>query len=245
MRTDAGGSTATAAKATDTLNPLNRLVAATMMLPTHALAGMAAALPFALAVPELGGVALLAGFVGGVLPDLDMYSGHRKSLHYPLYLPALAVPMLAVAVVSRTAVTAGAAFLLLGAALHSVMDVLGGGLELHPWAATSNRAVYDHFHGRWLPPRRVIPYDGSVEDLLLAGGLGLPLVVLATGELRWLVAGAVLVATVYTAVRRQLPDVAVWLLETALDDRLPDRALAMVPDRYRRGTGSAVREAGG
>lgn len=233
------------ANPTDTLNPLNHLIAATMMLPTHALAGMAAALPFALAVPELGGVALLAGFVGGAIPDLDLYAGHRKSLHYPVYYPTLAVPTLALTLVSPTAVTAGAAFLLFGAALHSVMDVLGGGLELHPWAATSDRAVYDHFHGRWLPPRRVIPYDGSVEDLLLAGGLGLPLIVLATGELRWLVVIAFLVATVYTAVRRQLPDVAVWLLETVLHDRLPDRALARVPERYRRGTATAVPDAGG
>jgi hypothetical protein len=206
---------------------------------------MAAALPFALAVPELGAVALLAGFVGGAIPDLDLYAGHRKSLHYPVYYPALAVLTLAFMLVSPTAVTAGTAFLLVGAALHSVMDLLGGGLELQPWAATSDRAVYDHFHDRWLPPRRVIPYDGSVEDLLLAGGLGIPLVVLVSGEIRWLVAIAVLVATVYTAVRRQLPAVAVWLLESVLDDRLPDRVLAMVPDRYRRGTATAASDAGG
>lgn len=216
-----------------------------MMLPTHALAGMAAALPFALAVPELGGVALLAGFAGGAIPDLDLYTGHRKSLHYPVYYPALAVAALALAAASPTTVTVCAAFLLFGAALHSGMDVLGGGLELRPWAATSDRAVYDHFHGCWLPPRRVIPYDGSVEDLLLAGGLGLPLVVMTSGELRWLVVIACLVATVYTTVRRQLPDVAVWLLEAGLDERLPDGVLALVPDRYRQGTATTVQAGGG
>lgn len=235
----------TADEPTDTFNQITRMVADTMMLPTHALAGMAAALPFALAVPELGGVALLAGGVGGTIPDLDMYAGHRKALHYPVYYPALAVPTLALTLVTPTAVTAGAAFLLFGAALHSVMDVLGGGLELRPWDAASDRAVYDHFNGRWLPPRRVIPYDGSVEDLLLAGGLGLPLVVTIAGELRWLVVTALLVATVYTAVRRQLPDVVVWVLETVLDDRLPARAFAMVPDRYRQGTATAVPDAEG
>lgn len=203
------------------------------MLPTHALAGMAAALPFALAAPELAGIALLAGFVGGLLPDLDMYTGHRKSLHYPVYYPVLAVPALAVAVVATVPATVAIAFLLLGAALHSAMDVLGGGLELYPWAATSDRAVYDHFRGRWLAPRRVIPYDGSPADLALAALLGLVLiVVVGTGLVGWLVTSALVVAVVYTAVRRQLPDVAVCLLDTGLGDQLPERVRARVPNRY-------------
>lgn len=218
----------------NTFNLPNRVTPDTMMLPTHALAGMAAALPFALAVPELGGVALLAGFVGGLVPDLDLYAGHRKSLHYPVYYPLLAVPALAGAVLAPTPALVVAAFVLLGAALHSAMDVFGGGLELYPWAATSERAVYDHFRGRWLAPRRLIPYDGSGEDLLLAGLLALPLLAFAGPALRWPVGAALLVAAVYTAVRRHLPGVARWLLETA-DGRLPDRALARVPERYGSG----------
>jgi hypothetical protein len=207
-----------------------------MMLPTHALAGMMAALPFVLAVPELAGTALLAGFVGGAVPDLDLYAGHRKTLHYPVYYPVLAVPALGVAAVAPTPGAVAAACLLLGAALHSVTDVFGGGLELYPWAATSERAVYDHFRGRWLPPRRWIPYDGSPVDLLLAGMLALPLLVGPAAGLRWLVVATLLVATAYTAVRRLLPDVAVWLLDDVLVDRLPDRVHARVPDRYRSGT---------
>lgn len=216
-----------------------------MMLPTHALAGMAAALPFALAVPEFAGIALLAGFVGGLLPDLDMYAGHRKSLHYPVYYPVLAGPALVVAVLAPGPVAVGAAFLLLGAGLHSAMDVFGGGLELYPWAATSDRAVYDHFRGRWLAPRRVIPYDGSPTDLALAAVLGLSLALAAdTILVSWLVATALAVAIVYTAVRRRLPDVAVWLIDSALGTRLPEPVRARVPDRYVSGRRTTVPDGG-
>ncbi len=204
----------------------------TMMLPTHALAGMALAVPAALAVPELAGTALLAGFLGGVLPDLDLYVGHRRSLHFPVYYTALAAPALAVAALHPAAWTVGAALVLAGAALHSVTDVLGGGLELRPWEGTSERAVYDHYRGRWLAPRRWVDYDGSPGDLLLSIGLAVPLLSVTGGPLAVLVAATAAVAAVYAAVRRVLPAVATALI-TVLAEWLPPGLLARVPDRYR------------
>ncbi|MEF8780015.1 MAG: metal-dependent hydrolase, partial [Haloferacaceae archaeon] len=62
-----------------------------MMLPTHALGGMAVALPLLAVSPELAPVALVAGLLGGIFPDLDLYVGHRKTLHYPVYYGAAAV----------------------------------------------------------------------------------------------------------------------------------------------------------
>ena len=73
------------------------------MLPTHALAGMALALPVALVAPEYAPAALAAGFVGGVLPDLDLYTGHRKTLHFPTYYSVLGAGGLVAAVSSPTA----------------------------------------------------------------------------------------------------------------------------------------------
>ena len=203
-----------------------------MMLPTHALAGMALALPVALAVPELAGTALLAGFLGGVLPDLDLYAGHRRSLHFPVYYAALAAPALAVAALFSSPATVGAALVLAGAALHSVTDVLGGGLELRPWEGTSERAVYDHYRGRWLAPRRWVSYDGSPGDFLLSAGLAAPLLAVTGDALSLLVAATVAVAAVYAAVRRLLPAVATALV-SILAERLPPGLLARVPDRYR------------
>jgi hypothetical protein len=204
-----------------------------MMLPTHALAGMVLGLPVALAAPEFATPALLAGFVGGVLPDLDLYAGHRRTLHYPVYYPLLAALAAVVAAIAPSTASVAAAVLLAGAAAHSVADVAGGGLELRPWEATSERAVFDHARGQWLAPRRWVPYDGAPEDLLSAVAIAVPLWMTVTGTLRLLVAASVVVAAVYAAVRRRLPAAAERIVERALAPAVPASLLAYLPARYR------------
>lgn len=202
------------------------------MLPTHALGGMLVALPVVLAAPEFAGVALVAGFLGGVFPDLDLYVGHRKTLHFPVYYSALAVTALLVAVLAPATATVAVALFLLGAAVHSVSDIFGGGLELRPWEATSDRAVYDHHRDRWISPKRWVRYDGSPGDLLLSVAMGVPLLLAFDGALRWVVVSALVVAVTYAAVRRILPAVAVLLVDRVLLRVLPDYGLAYVPRRY-------------
>ncbi|MFC6767016.1 metal-dependent hydrolase [Natrinema soli] len=203
-----------------------------MMLPTHALVGLALALPLAAIAPEFADVALTAGLLGGILPDLDMYIGHRKTLHYPVYYSVLALAVAPFAMLVPTTATIAATVLLLGAAVHSVMDIFGGGLELRPWEATSSRAVYDHHRGRWLAPRRWVRYDGAPEDLLLSLGIAVPLLIALDGVLRSIVGAALVVAVVYTAVRRLLPTIAEVLVAGYLVRTLPDRLLTLLPARY-------------
>ncbi len=178
-----------------------------MMAVTHALAGAALASVLALGAPEFALVAVLAAFVGGIAPDIDLAWTHRRTLHFPVYAPLLALPVLVLAVLFPTAATvAGAAFL--GAvALHSVSDVFGGGLELRPWEATSDRAVYNHHSRRWHAPLRWVRYDGSPEDLLLSSVLAIPVVVF-TPEVTPLVALSLGVAAVYALGRKRLVDFA-------------------------------------
>ncbi len=202
------------------------------MLPTHAFTGLVLALPIALAIPEFGTAALVAGFLGGVFPDLDMYVGHRKTLHYPVYFSALAVAVAPLALLAPTAATVAAAVFLLAAAVHSVTDVFGGGLELRPWEATSDRAVYDHYRGQWIAPYRWVRYDGAPEDLLLSVTLAVPLLLTLEGALRWVVAASLAVAVVYTAVRRLLPRIAEELFDGDVVSSLPTGVLAYVPARY-------------
>lgn len=203
-----------------------------MMLPTHGLIGLAIALPVAMIHPEFADVALLGGFVGGVVPDLDMYAGHRRTLHYPVYYPALSVVAapLALTVPTTTTITAGVA--VTAAAVHSVMDVFGGGIELRPWEATSDRAVFDHHRGRWIAPRRWVRYDGAPEDFLLTVAIAGPLFVAVDGGFRAVVVASVAVATVYVGVRRTLPSVAEFVVEEVLVDRFPPRVLVHLPARY-------------
>jgi hypothetical protein len=199
-----------------------------MMLPTHALVGMALALPIALFAPELAPAALLGGFIGGILPDLDLYSGHRKTLHFPTLYPLGAATAALIALVRPTPVTVAAAFVLVGAAIHCRMDIYGGGLELRPWEATSDRAVYDHVSGRWIPPRRLVAYDGSKGDLGIALVFAAPLLALVEGPFVALVAGAVAVGTAYVLLRRRLAALA-----PVVFGRVPSPLSQYVPARYR------------
>jgi hypothetical protein len=197
-----------------------------MMLPTHVLAGMLLAAPLVRVAPELAPVGLVAGFLGGLVPDLDMYTGHRRTLHYPVYYSVLSVPALVAAAAAPSALTVAVALFLLGAALHSVADMYGGGLELRPWEGNSDRAVYDHHREKWIAPRRGVRYDGAVEDLALSVGLSVPLLVLVDPPLRAVVIGTLAVAVVYTVLRRRLAEMAaavIPLLPSSLDPYLPER----------------------
>lgn len=201
------------------------------MLPTHALGGMALGLAAAAVAPEFAGIALVAGLLGGVFPDLDMYAGHRKTLHYPVIYSMLATSAFAVAVLVPTTVTVGGALFVLGAATHSVADIFGGGLELRPWKATSDRAVYDHYTGRWIAPRHWVRYDGSPGDLLLSVALAVPLLLALDGVLRDVVVASLTIGVLYTAVRRRLPEIADALIRE-LRPLVPPSLLVYVPDRY-------------
>ncbi|WP_256335612.1 metal-dependent hydrolase [Halopenitus persicus] len=213
------------------------------MQTTHALVGMAIATPIAVRFPELAGIVLIAGLVGGAFPDLDLYKGHRRTLHFPVLYAAAAVVASVIAaaglgglsgtvslpgtVLASTPTVAALAVGFAAAAAHCLMDVLGGGLELRPWEGRDDRAVYDHVRGRWIAPRRWIRYDGSPEDLGIATAAGLPVLVVAEGALFALAAVLLGVSAVYVAVRRRLPDIA-----AAIAARTPASLRAWVPDRY-------------
>lgn len=216
--------------ACDTVRTLDPVPPVPMMLPTHVLAGLVLALPVASVAPELAPAAFAGGAVGGVLPDLDMYAGHRRTLHYPVYYPLAAVPAVAAAALLRTPVLVGLALVLVAAALHCRMDELGGSLELRPWAASSERGVYDHYSGEWRAPRRWISYDGSPRDLVGACVLAAPLLWAGPVQVRWLVAALLAVAATYTVFRKRLADLAEWAVQS-----LPATVATYVPGRYREG----------
>jgi len=199
-----------------------------MMLPTHAVVGLAIAAPLAVFAPELAPAALAGGLAGGTFPDLDLYAGHRRTFHYPTIFSILTVPAAIVAFVYPQPVVVGAALFLAGAAAHCQMDRFGGGLELEPWEATSEKAVYDHVRGRWRRPKRWIPYDGSPHDLALLTAVSLPLLVVLDDPFRAVVGLALAIGTVYVVLRRWLAAIAPTVFGL-----VPDRLAQYVPERYR------------
>jgi hypothetical protein len=149
-------------------------------------------------------------------------------LHYPIYYSAATVPALIVALAAPSTATVAAVLFSLSAALHSVSDAAGGGLELRPWRGVSERAVYDHYHGRWARPCRWVRYDGSPEDLLLA--LAAPALAVYEGLAREVVLSLLVVSGTYTLLRKPLVSVAEWLI-----GRVPDAFRRYVPDRFVEG----------
>ena len=198
-----------------------------MMATTHVLVGMSLALPVLVYAPELAPVALVAGLVGGLFPDLDLYAGHRKTLHFPVYYAVLAVPAVVVALLATSVTTVALAVGITAAAVHAGMDVLGSGLELKPWQRTSERAVYSHFHGRWLRPRRWVRYDGAPEDLAIASVVALPVLITSDGWAQVVVLALLGVSAVYVVLRKTLATLA-----ERLAGYLPAAVHAYVPERY-------------
>lgn len=198
-----------------------------MMATTHAVAGLLLALPVALVSPELGFVAAVSALAGGVFPDADMPGAHRRTLHFPVYYSLAAVLAGVLALLAPAAWSVAVALFFGAAALHSLSDVLGGGLELRPWEGTSERAVYSHYHVRWWTPRRWIRYDGAPEDAALGALLALPSLLFFEGFVATAVLGAVVLSVAYTVVRRPMIE-----LTQRLVDGLSPETLDRLPARF-------------
>ena len=162
------------------------------MATTHALVGAAAGVALAVLAPEHAPLVVATGLVGGIFPDLDLYSGHRRTLHFPVYYSVWAATMTFLAVVYATPLLVAIAAFAVGTAAHAVMDIFGGGLELRPWRGESDRAVYNHALGRWHAPRRLVRYDGAPEDFLLGLAVAGPVLLSVDGPLRSVVLTAVI-----------------------------------------------------
>jgi hypothetical protein len=177
-----------------------------MMATTHAFVGAALASVTLLFAPAVAPLAMAAGFVGGVVPDLDVAFDHRRTLHFPVYGSIAAVLVVIFAALVPTAASITLAAFVAGAALHAVMDALGGSKEARPWLRTTDHAVYDHYNRRWLPPRHWVRYDGSPGDFVLGAVASAPVLALA-GDPLWPVAVASLAVSLgYTVFRRQIVD---------------------------------------
>ena len=177
-----------------------------MMATTHAFAGLAVVAPVAYAAPELAVPLAVGAIVGGLAPDLDLVLEHRRTLHFPVYGLIAAVPAVGVAALAPSSVTVALAAVGVAAWLHAASDSLGGGLEMDPWTNPTERAVYDHWRGRWIRPRRWIRYDGAPEDAALAVALAVPAFVAVAGHgwLEALVVVGVAVSVAYALFRRRI-----------------------------------------
>lgn len=186
-----------------------------MMTSTHALVGACLGAGAAVTVPELSTTAVLVGFVGGALPDADLLATHRRTTHFPLLAPLLALPVLVGSVAIGTPLAILVGVFALAVAVHSPMDAVGGGVEPEPWLARSDRGVYDHLRGRWIAPRRWVRYAGAPEDMVVASVLAIPAIALADGFTQALLLATLAVSLGFVSIRRRLADLSAWMLGEA------------------------------
>ena len=71
-----------------------------MMLPTHLVVGLVVAAPLLAVDPSLAPAGLAGAAIGSVFPDLDLYAGHRRTLHFPTGYAFLAVPLVLAALIT-------------------------------------------------------------------------------------------------------------------------------------------------
>jgi len=155
-----------------------------------------------------------------------MYVGHRKTLHFPVYYSAFAALALFAALAVPSAATVGAALFLLGAAVHSVADMYGGGLELRPWEGNSDRAVYDHYRGTWIARDSSCGTTAQSRTSRCRSGCRFPSSTCSTACFSRS-CSTLVVAAVYTMTRRHLAELAAWITPTLRTPLLP-----FLPDRY-------------
>jgi hypothetical protein len=177
------------------------------MSPTHLATGLALATPLAVVAPEFAVAGAIGGLLGGAVPDFDLFAGeHRRSLHFPVYYWVPALGFGVVALLAPGGLAVGAALLFASAAVHSIADWFGAGNEPRPWNRTSDRAVYVHALGHWLPPKYWVRYDGAPEDLLLTVVLSVPALIAFDGVVRGLALAGIALGAVYVAFRKRVPD---------------------------------------
>lgn len=175
-----------------------------MMATTHVLVGMNVALGISVLSGQPTTTLVILGAIGGLFPDLDVLWSHRRSLHFPVYASLVTLFGAVFAFVYPTLWAVGVVAFAAAAAAHAVGDVLGGGNEPRPWRRTCDRAVYNHYYGRWERPRRMIRYDGSPEDFCLAAVIACPAYVLSPPVLRPWVVLLVGISLVYTIARKPI-----------------------------------------
>lgn len=183
---------------------------------THALMGGLLGASSALLTPEHFLAAVTAGYIGGLFPDLDLAFNHRQTLHFPVGFSVLSILAILVAVFTGERSVILFSYFVVSAAVHSWIDILGGGLEERPWEGTTEKGVYSHSLKRWFPPLQVIRYDGSPGDFLLTLIFGAVLFPLLDGypQAQKAVIASIIIGGLYSLVRKKLLDARDFLLQS-------------------------------
>lgn len=174
------------------------------MLFTHLAVSLLLGLAAFQFVPSM--TVVVTAVLAGAGPDMDMFWEHRKTLHRPFqaiiagslffllyYISGYNIPLL---------VSVGCASI----SLHCLLDILSNGKTAKPREKTDDRAVYSHFTGSWIEPRRLVT-DGSTGDFVLLSVSGLAAMLISPlAEIRVFAAFFVVSGLIYSVIMKRFRD---------------------------------------
>lgn len=123
--------------------------------------------------PSLAGVAVTAGILGSILPDLDMMAEHHRTLHRPFQFLVITAAFYTIFWFTNSTFSAFLFFGVGAATVHSFSDILSQGKTKHPEVSKDDRAVFNHLAGEWMEPKRLVN-EGSRRDLFMTFVLAVP-----------------------------------------------------------------------
>jgi hypothetical protein len=182
-----------------------------MMLPTHITIGFLFSIIFFYLHPDSLPLLIIATLIGSIIPDIDIFIGqHRKTLHFPVGYTGITVILLPLYFLLPTVGIASLIVLVGSASIHSLTDIIGGGLSKTPWKTIDSPTVYSHYHNVWITEKNApmtVKYDGSYLDFAVLLGsvyiisqINLEIMYLTEFLILLLVIGGI-----YTSIRRKLP----------------------------------------
>lgn len=175
-----------------------------MFFTTHLLAGLTLGLTITLIDPGLLVPAVIGAVLGSVFPDADYPFRHRRTFHLPVVSVVLAIPTIIIAITFTNSYTVGAAYAMIGMGLHCLLDIMGNGHGPLNFKYEYDEAVYSHVHGRWIAPTRWLDHAGSRKDILLAGLLTVPPLLILPRQYGLAVLGFYLMSACFHAFLPQL-----------------------------------------
>lgn len=167
-----------------------------MMTTTHALVGMLIGTTSLTWNPSLLTHTVVAGLIGGIIPDLDLIFEHRKTLHMPIYYTLGAVISIPVLLHSPSIISAFTAYLFFSLSIHTTLDIISGGLAPKRHKHPQPYPIYDHFRGKWIS-KKVIRYDGSPEDITVNITVGALVIFLLNGYFQFIAVLLILISLSY------------------------------------------------
>jgi hypothetical protein len=183
-----------------------------MMTSTHGIIGLCLgyiAIILGIPLPEY---ALLAGLIGGIFPDLDLLKNHRKTFHLPVYYPISFLAILSIYLIHNEVVFLYIGLFLLSATIHTLIDVISGGLAPVEFKKTKAFPVYSHYQEKWIS-HKIIRYDGSLEDFSTSLIAGFAALYVLNGAFIYITFFLLMISTTYFVFRMRIHRYSLKLLD--------------------------------